>query len=1161
MKSLSRVLVLTVVCVVTTDAVLLGQPAAPATGRLLRENPGLRTAQTDGRLRAIYGRPMATDDNPATSTDAFVESFLARHKDAFGVAGVDLVQRDKMNTGSGKFTVYTFEQRIENLPVHGSLLRVAVLGGATEKIPYVGIMLVPHPEEPLPRDVIGGDEAVAGVRAAPAYGNLTTFSAPEKVIYEDETQTLHRTWRFSGSGGMESYLFLVDTSTSEIVAAMDTVLHGTVAGNVDGFATGCTAPDDPDCANCCPAFNPTNPDSCPRKEDLSGVKVSCTGQADAYADEYGDFNFGDVGGDPVTVQSVLQSQWVTVFNNSGDELSASGAGNPPQTLNLIFNYTDACSQWPLEYDTAQVNAFVGVQRTHKWIADLQPGYPGLDKNVNAYVNLPTNCTLGPACQAFYDTETEDLEFTASGCGCNNAAYSTNVSHEYGHFIVDQRIPTFPGWQENLEFTSFHEGAADTISALVWDTELKGLDLVSGYPLRNLDVPNVKLGQCLTGSVPWFMDCAALCGLPECKGLAMAGAFWDLRKEMLKCSGGDDDGDPCNPDADCPGGVCRFDNVCEGGANNGLSCDRHAECASPGICSDDGDLEQLFTDFLTITHGRLDELIFVQVLIADDDDGDLSSTPPTPHYDIIHDSFVTGHGWSGLCQAPAGDSLLVKWNVGEGPVTAPPGSYHVEYAFQYGACLPSIGLIATEDDQQHSVRYWYLGRTVNGQPADLGTVYANWDGPPHDIEVWVGTALGGAPCKELPYLQVLPQSPVHYSSLRLDLTGSVGTAMVDDADNGAGGLISGTIAEYAIEVHAAGIGVGASQPGDLTVYGGITNDSRIGRVGAGSTLAVEGFYNGDFSIEQDLNGTIHVLADHDEEDLWVVGTGVSDGDVLVDGDVASGIWFSPGGMDGDILANGAITGTVYVHGAFNGNICGTNLDPDEALPPNIQLTMGPSALVCGSRPSLTPTSWRSVATHGSVGEVALDIPADGSYSEARGAGISKIVVSFEEAIDPDSASPANVSLEGCDLNGDPMDLGSTAIGVTTASEDTQVVVTFDPKLPGSDVSAHDPARYRIALDGLQTARHVPVTPDDRILTAVLGDAFGLPFGTGDRKVTAADNGLLRSLAYGDGVDPINPADPIHVRSDVVTDGKIDASDADLVQSLATEGLDGTGIPCP
>ena len=89
----------------------------------------------------------------------------------------------------------------------------------------------------------------------------------------------------------------------------------------------------------------------------------------------------------------------------------------------------------------------------------------------------------------------------------------------------------------------------------------------------------------------------------------------------------------------------------------------------------------------------------------------------------------------------------------------------------------------------------------------------------------------------------------------------------------------------------------------------------------------------------------------------------------------------------------------------------------------------------------------------------------------------------------------------------------------------------------------------------------MSADGRILTAALGDAFGLSLGTGDRKVNAGDNGLVRSLAYGDGVDPINPADPIHVRCDVVTDGKIDASDGDLVLSLAQEGLDGTGIACP
>ena len=69
------------------------------------------------------------------------------------------------------------------------------------------------------------------------------------------------------------------------------------------------------------------------------------------------------------------------------------------------------------------------------------------------------------------------------------------------------------------------------------------------------------------------------------------------------------------------------------------------------------------------------------------------------------------------------------------------------------------------------------------------------------------------------------------------------------------------------------------------------------------------------------------------------------------------------------------------------------------------------------------------------------------------------------------------------------------------------------------------------------------------------------GSIDLPDVVAFRACVSSPADGDGVAPINPADPIHVRCDVVTDGKIDASDGDLVQSLATEGLDGTGIACP
>jgi hypothetical protein len=55
-----------------------------------------------------------------------------------------------------------------------------------------------------------------------------------------------------------------------------------------------------------------------------------------------------------------------------------------------------------------------------------------------------------------------------------------------------------------------------------------------------------------------------------------------------CLGGDNDGDPCTDDSDCPGGgVCApefVDEVCQGGTNDGDPCTDDADCPGGGTCS-------------------------------------------------------------------------------------------------------------------------------------------------------------------------------------------------------------------------------------------------------------------------------------------------------------------------------------------------------------------------------------------------------------------------------------------------------------------------------------------------------------------------------------------------------------------------------------------------
>ncbi len=152
------------------------------TRTLIDARPGVRPVIAEGRLVALFGKPLAVDSDPRTTTDEFVAAFLAQHADALGANSADLKLKGKATIRGDQYTVYTYTQRIEGLPVHGSLLKLAVLMGATEKIAGVNMRLVPPPAKPLPADTRAAADAVGAVTAAPAYRGITTFDQPVKVV-------------------------------------------------------------------------------------------------------------------------------------------------------------------------------------------------------------------------------------------------------------------------------------------------------------------------------------------------------------------------------------------------------------------------------------------------------------------------------------------------------------------------------------------------------------------------------------------------------------------------------------------------------------------------------------------------------------------------------------------------------------------------------------------------------------------------------------------------------------------------------------------------------------------------------------------------------------------------------------------------------------------
>ena len=190
------------------------------------------------------------------------------------------------------------------------------------------------------------------------------------------------------------------------------------------------------------------------------------------------------------------------------------------------------------------------------------------------------------------------------------------------------------------------------------------------------------------------------------------------------------------------------------------------------------------------------------------------------------------------------------------------------------------------------------------------------------------------------------------------------------------------------------------------------------------------------------------------------------------------------------------------------------------------------------------SWQSIEVDGNgLGEVGLTIPDDGSFSEPRGGGIHRLLVTFDKAIDPANFTPANVRIAGNGANGASLDLSSIAITTSMRSGNTVGVIDFSPALP-------DVARYLVRIVGVTDPYGAALAGDnDRILTALMGDV------NGDGKVDTSD-GVLLKQSYA---IRVNPANVNQVRSDYNSDGKVDVND--LAAMWNQRNHNATNIPDP
>jgi hypothetical protein len=215
--------------------------------------------------------------------------------------------------------------------------------------------------------------------------------------------------------------------------------------------------------------------------------------------------------------------------------------------------------------------------------------------------VPCRVNLDQTCNAFWDGF--GMNFFRAGGGCANTANIADVIyHEYGHGVTDYQYRPFP-----QPSGAMHEGFSDYIAATITNQSLIGRGFTGpGSWLRNTENSRIWPAP----------ECG---GEPHCVGEVIAGALWDMRQNLIASLGQEV-------------GVALSDSLFHY-ARYGLST--------------------TFPDY------------FIDLLMVDDDDGDLSNG--IPHAEEICGGFEN-HGLSCVLTPNAplifdvgnGTDLLAIW---------------------------------------------------------------------------------------------------------------------------------------------------------------------------------------------------------------------------------------------------------------------------------------------------------------------------------------------------------------------------------------------------------------------------------------------------------------------------------------------------------------------
>jgi len=497
---------------------------------LLEDHPEARVEFSRGespRARSVFGTPMTRAERPE---DAAAQ-FLARYGAAFvdGRAEFELVESFGRLKGG---RVLHYRQTIGGVPVDGSAVRVFVHedGESLPAVAYASGHFARPPALGLPEPVVTAGEALVIAQMHPAGQLLDEWTEPELVV-TTTSGVLSRgvarlAWRVNGWALSSAWGFWVDAQTGEVFRDLDLIARYqqtptppvTVSGTVSGGATQGTEPDKP-VGHRCGANLPVlraMPELVVEITDATGTTVldstttSATGTYQFFGTSY-----------PTDAQIRFtwdaQSRWLFEgiilpggacdFVEPAQAIKSLGTTFPVQH-DHVFN--------PVPFDplvTSLVNIHFGLIKTRDFLLDRLPTaqYPELFAQIPVLAN---HCV--DVCGAFYRPEGPALTYgrqQAPGCDFNRA-YSTIITHEYTHSIVDKMLDIPP----DPPHDAFHEGISDALAMFVHDVDIYAEDWKP-----NCDA----LRMPLTATPSMFFDCSYILAAIHDRGMLLSALWLDM----------------------------------------------------------------------------------------------------------------------------------------------------------------------------------------------------------------------------------------------------------------------------------------------------------------------------------------------------------------------------------------------------------------------------------------------------------------------------------------------------------------------------------------------------------------------------------------------------------------------------------------------------------